>query len=75
MASFEFATVSAFSPLASYMKNQAIVIAALVRAGDVGLPATVGARSGSLPIPGQRITGVIQGDIWNGIAKSLERLE
>jgi RHS repeat-associated protein len=56
---------SKFSPKASYTSNQQIVIPELVKAGDAGLPATVGSRSGLLQA-GDRIRVVFQGDVWNG---------
>jgi hypothetical protein len=54
---------SKFSPKASYTPNQKIVIPALVQAGDDGLVATVGARSGTL-VPGTQINVTFQGDVW-----------
>jgi hypothetical protein len=55
---------SKYSPAASYTTNQSIAIPALVRAGDEGLIATVGARSGLLS-PGDQIPVIFQGDVWN----------
>lgn len=55
-----------FSPNAPYQPNQKIVIPELVKAGEDGLVAEVGARSGGTLIPGQRIRVTFQGDTWNG---------
>jgi RHS repeat-associated protein len=57
---------SKFSPNAPYQPNQKLVIPELVKSGDQGLVATVGARSGGTLIPGQRIRVKFQGDVWNG---------
>jgi hypothetical protein len=52
-----------FSPAASYTEHQRIVIPELVKAGEEGLPATVGSRYGNLA-PGAQIQVVFQGDVW-----------
>lgn len=57
---------SKFSPSARYQPNQKTVIPELVKAGDQGLVATVGSRSGGTLVPGQRIRVTFQGDVWNG---------
>jgi RHS repeat-associated protein len=56
---------SKYSANASYTRNQSIVIPELVKAGDAGLVAEVGPRSGTLN-PGDKIRVVFQGDVWTG---------
>lgn len=58
---------SKYSPAASYTKNQRQVIPQLVAAGDKGMTATIGARTGEtgLLARGQQIDVVFQGDVWN----------
>jgi hypothetical protein len=53
-----------YSPLASYTENQAVVIPELVKAGDAGMWAEVGTRSGRLS-RGQKILVEFQGDVWD----------
>jgi hypothetical protein len=55
---------SKWSGAASYTEHQAQVIPELVKAGDAGLWAEVGARSGSLR-RGARIKVQFQGDVWS----------
>jgi hypothetical protein len=55
---------SKYSRDASYTKNQQIVIPELVKAGDNGLVAEVGRRSGELS-PGTKIRVQFQGDVWS----------
>jgi hypothetical protein len=55
---------SKFSPLASYTENQARVIPELVKSGDGGMWAEVGARTGRLS-RGQKILVKFQGDVWD----------
>lgn len=55
---------SKYSVKAGYTDNQQIVIPELVKAGDDGLIAEVGARSGTLT-PGDKIQVVFQGDVWS----------
>ena len=55
-----------FSGSARYQPHQKIVIPELVKSGDAGLIATVGARPGNLR-PGAQIRVVFQGDVWDGV--------
>jgi len=55
---------SKYSPKASYTPGQQQVIPQIVQAGDEGVTATVGARSGRLAT-GQQISVQFQGDVWN----------
>ena len=56
-----------FSPNASYQTNQAIVYPEIVNAGDAGLIAEVGARTGGGQlIRGQKLRVRFVGDVWNG---------
>lgn len=57
---------SKFSKSARYQPHQKIVIPELVKSGDAGLIAKVGARPGNLT-PGAQIKVVFQGDVWDGI--------
>ena len=54
---------SKYSFRASYTPNQKTVLPELIRSGDTGLIAEVGARSGTL-LRGTRIRVVFQGDVW-----------
>jgi hypothetical protein len=56
---------SKFTPRASFTRNQRIVIPELVKAGDAGLVAEIGPRSGALNA-GDKIRVVFQGDVWTG---------
>jgi RHS repeat-associated protein len=55
---------SKFSSSASFTKGQRTVIPELVRAGEEGLTATVGSRSGRLRT-GDKVRVQFQGDIWD----------
>jgi hypothetical protein len=59
---------SKYSPKAGFTDHQRIVIPELIKAGDEGLIAEVGARSGTL-VKGDKIEVVFQGDVWSGSPK------
>jgi hypothetical protein len=65
---------SKYSRAASYTRNQALVIPELVRAGDAGLTATIGARTGGLRqlTRGATLQVTFQGDVWTKMGKLLE---
>jgi RHS repeat-associated protein len=59
-----------FSPSAPYQPNQKIVYPELIKAGDQGMVAEVGARTGGGAfVRGQRVRVRFQGDIWDGAGK------
>jgi len=63
-----------FSPSAPYQPNQKIVYPELIKAGDEGLVAEIGPRTGGGTFArGQQVRVRFQGDIWDGAGKLIGR--